>query len=63
MDEAMKVLRPDPPAKVTPSTDTRAAFDASAPEVLSKNEEAVKVIESYDRYTRCMRGDFTPTTF
>ena len=63
LDEAMKVLRPDPPAKVTPSTDTRAAFDVSAPKVLSTNEEAVKVIESYDSYTRCMRGDFTPTTF
>lgn len=63
LDEAMKVLRPDPPAKVTPSTEVRAAFDKSSIEVLSKNDEAVKVIESYERYTRCMRGDFTPTPF
>lgn len=63
IDEAATAIKVAPPTPVSPNTGTKAALKGGQYKLLDHNAKAVEIIESYNRYARCMKGDFTPTTF
>ncbi|NVZ70966.1 hypothetical protein [Pseudomonas costantinii] len=63
LDEAMNVIKVTPSANVTPNPGAKAAIAKAQSSILTENESAVVVLESYNRYSRCMSGDFAPTSF
>ncbi|HGN0599482.1 TPA: hypothetical protein ACKRJ1_002532 [Pseudomonas aeruginosa] len=62
IDEAIAVIKVAPPAPVTPNQGAKAAL-AGAPNILNDNKVAVEIIEEYNQYARCMKGDFDPVSF
>ncbi|WP_223523722.1 hypothetical protein [Pseudomonas sp. BF-RE-24] len=64
LDEAMSVIKQIEPRGVKPTPKAQAIIEgALSSNVLDDNQQAIVVIENYNRYIRCMSGDFAPTTF
>ncbi|MNF28749.1 hypothetical protein D3C84_94380 [compost metagenome] len=64
LDEAMSVIKQIEPRSVKPTPKAQAVIEGPlSSTVLDDNQKAIIVIENYNRYIRCMSGDFAPTTF
>lgn len=63
LDEALKVFPAKPAERSNPNIVAKAALGGAPDSVIELNKEAVAIIDTYSRYTRCMSGDFSPMQF
>lgn len=64
LDEAINLIKQIETKDVKPTPKAQAVIKTSLNSaVLEDNQKAIVVIENYNRYVRCMSGDFAPTTF
>ncbi|QXI02710.1 hypothetical protein HV782_012225 [Pseudomonas monsensis] len=64
LEEAINLIKQVDPKDVKPTPKAQSVIKSSlSSTVLEDNQKAVAVIENYNRYIRCMSGDFAPTTF
>lgn len=64
LEEAINLIKQVDPKSVKPTPKAQSVIKSFlGGTVLEDHQKAVVVIENYNRYIRCMSGDFAPTTF